>query len=67
MEESLAQRTRLSEDVGHIVLFATSGAAKKKPDNVASWLKAWLVNCSVVFEGYSDRASELIAYQLRIV
>ena len=66
-EGSLAKRVRLSEDDGHLVLSATSGVSKRKLDNLAAWLEAWSVYCAVIFEANSDKASELIAYQLRIV
>ena len=67
VEESLAKRIRLSEDDGQLVLSTTSGAAKRKLDNLAAWLEAWSIYCSILFVAQSDRASELIAYQLRIV
>ena len=67
VEESLAKQIRLSEDDGQLVLSTTSGAAKRKLDNLAAWLEAWSIYCSILCVAQSDRASELIAYQLRIV
>ena len=43
VEESLAKQIRLSEDDDQLVLSTTSGAAKRKLDNLAAWLEAWSI------------------------
>jgi len=60
-----AKRVRVSDEDGQLVL--TSSHQKRKLENLHSWLEAWSMYCSVVVDQQPSKASEFLAYQLRIV
>ena len=63
--EPAAKRVRLSDD-GESLVVSQSTASKRKIDSMLAWTEAWSVYCAVILSQQSERAFDLVCYQLLI-